>query len=87
MELARGIEPPTCGLQNHCSAIELRQLVSQWDPNIGSRVGKEAACPLVEQAADCDGSLTTFPRAPSTHLWLPRRQRRPFLVQSESVCG
>lgn len=25
MELARGIEPPTCGLQNHCSAIELRQ--------------------------------------------------------------
>jgi len=26
MELARGIEPPTCGLQNHCSAIELRQL-------------------------------------------------------------
>ena len=27
MELARGIEPPTCGLQNHCSAIELRQPV------------------------------------------------------------
>jgi hypothetical protein len=26
MELARGIEPPTCGLQNRCSAIELRQL-------------------------------------------------------------
>ncbi len=25
MELARGIEPPTCGLQNRCSAIELRQ--------------------------------------------------------------
>ena len=25
VELARGIEPPTCGLQNHCSAIELRQ--------------------------------------------------------------
>jgi len=25
LELARGIEPPTCGLQNHCSAIELRQ--------------------------------------------------------------
>lgn len=25
MELARGIEPPTGGLQNHCSAIELRQ--------------------------------------------------------------
>jgi hypothetical protein len=27
VELARGIEPPTCGLQNHCSAIELRQLL------------------------------------------------------------
>ena len=27
LELARGIEPPTCGLQNHCSAIELRQPV------------------------------------------------------------
>ena len=26
VELARGIEPPTCGLQNRCSAIELRQL-------------------------------------------------------------
>ena len=26
LELARGIEPPTCGLQNRCSAIELRQL-------------------------------------------------------------
>ena len=25
MELASGIEPPTCGLQNRCSAIELRQ--------------------------------------------------------------
>ena len=25
LELARGIEPPTCGLQNRCSAIELRQ--------------------------------------------------------------
>ena len=25
VELARGIEPPTCGLQNRCSAIELRQ--------------------------------------------------------------
>src|SRR5947199_5076330 len=25
MELARGIEPPTCGLQNRCSAVELRQ--------------------------------------------------------------
>jgi hypothetical protein len=25
MELARGIEPPTSGLQNRCSAIELRQ--------------------------------------------------------------
>ena len=25
LELARGIEPPTCGLQNHCSAVELRQ--------------------------------------------------------------
>ena len=25
LELARGIEPPTGGLQNHCSAIELRQ--------------------------------------------------------------
>ena len=25
MELARGIEPLTCGLQNRCSAIELRQ--------------------------------------------------------------
>ena len=30
MELARGIEPPTSGLQNRCSAIELRQPVSQW---------------------------------------------------------
>ena len=29
MELARGIEPPTCGLQNHCSAVELRQ---HWNP-------------------------------------------------------
>ena|ERR1041385_4182737 len=28
LELARGIEPPTCGLQNRCSAIELRQLLS-----------------------------------------------------------
>ena len=27
MELARGIEPPTSGLQNRCSAIELRQLM------------------------------------------------------------
>ena len=27
MELARGIEPPTSGLQNRCSAIELRQHV------------------------------------------------------------
>ena len=27
LELARGIEPPTGGLQNHCSAIELRQPV------------------------------------------------------------
>ena len=26
LELARGIEPPTGGLQNRCSAIELRQL-------------------------------------------------------------
>ena len=26
VELARGIEPPTSGLQNRCSAIELRQL-------------------------------------------------------------
>jgi hypothetical protein len=26
MELVRGIEPPTCGLQNRCSAIELHQL-------------------------------------------------------------
>src|SRR2546427_6848552 len=25
VELARGIEPPTCGLQNRCSAVELRQ--------------------------------------------------------------
>jgi integrase len=25
LEQARGIEPPTCGLQNRCSAIELRQ--------------------------------------------------------------
>jgi hypothetical protein len=30
MELARGIEPPTCGLQNRCSAIELRQLQEDW---------------------------------------------------------
>jgi len=28
VELARGIEPPTCGLQNRCSAIELRQPAS-----------------------------------------------------------
>jgi hypothetical protein len=26
LELARGIEPPTVGLQNRCSAVELRQL-------------------------------------------------------------
>ena len=25
MELAMGIEPATCGLQNRCSAVELRQ--------------------------------------------------------------
>jgi hypothetical protein len=30
LELARGIEPPTCGLQNHCSAIELRQHCSKF---------------------------------------------------------
>jgi hypothetical protein len=30
MELARGIEPPTCGLQNRCSAIELRQLQDRF---------------------------------------------------------
>ena len=29
MELARGIEPPTGGLQNRCSAIELRQLMDR----------------------------------------------------------
>lgn len=30
MELARGIEPPTGGLQNHCSAIELRQPATEF---------------------------------------------------------
>ena len=30
LELARGIEPPTCGLQNRCSAIELRQPNVRW---------------------------------------------------------
>lgn len=30
VELARGIEPPTGGLQNHCSAIELRQLREEF---------------------------------------------------------
>tara|TARA_Y100000031_G_C8005728_1_gene285716 strand:+ start:443 stop:628 length:186 start_codon:yes stop_codon:yes gene_type:complete len=29
MELAKGLEPSTYGLQNHCSAIELRQRVLQ----------------------------------------------------------
>lgn len=31
MELARGIEPPTSGLQNRCSAIELRQPMAFTD--------------------------------------------------------
>ena len=32
MELARGIEPPTYGLQNHCSAVELRQHITLFGP-------------------------------------------------------
>ncbi len=36
VELARGIEPPTCGLQNRCSAIELRQPVMSQVENLRS---------------------------------------------------
>lgn len=36
MELARGIEPPTGGLQNRCSAIELRQRASESTPGFGA---------------------------------------------------
>lgn len=31
MELARGIEPPTGGLQNHCSTTELRQPATETE--------------------------------------------------------
>ena len=37
VELARGIEPPTCGLQNRCSAIELRQLEEMGMQNLAQR--------------------------------------------------
>ena len=37
VELARGIEPPTCGLQNRCSAIELRQLEEMGVQNLAHR--------------------------------------------------
>ena len=46
VELARGIEPPTCGLQNHCSAIELRQ------PALKYRI--VTAPPQVEQRECCE---------------------------------
>jgi hypothetical protein len=42
LELARGIEPPTCGLQNHCSAIELRQPARQDEINYSRRSGNVA---------------------------------------------
>jgi len=46
VELARGIEPPTCGLQNHCSAVELRQLyLENYMLRAEESIGVGALCP------------------------------------------
>ena len=54
LELARGIEPPTCGLQNHCSAIELRQPILffahlAW--RVKRRAGRCGVVPFLRQPA------------------------------------
>ena len=41
MELAMGIEPATCGLQNRCSAVELRQQTLDTD-SVTKRIIQQA---------------------------------------------
>src|SRR5256885_196475 len=79
MELARGIEPPTCGLQNRCSAIELRQparnithLRGRCQPTGRRGVCQEGPSPQVRQ-----GRI----RLPPPPLPRRRRQRISPLVE------
>jgi integrase len=55
LELARGIEPPTCGLQNHCSAIELRQPALKYriltsQPQVARTECCEKRCEMIRAA-------------------------------------
>jgi hypothetical protein len=68
MELARGIEPPTCGLQNRCSAIELRQPAR----NI---TYLRARCQPAEMAL-CQDCVR---RVPGVGAWRPACPIRPQL--------